>query len=635
MSQLVIPCPKCHSDLKLPNRKLLGRVAKCPKCTHKFRLEEPDEIELELAEPPPAKPTPPAANSPALGTSARWVPDTNDPPPQSPQSAAEPETANPFQFVDSAAAPVVNTVSGKTGRETAKKTTAGKRRKKKKKTWPLIAGGIAVLALIVAAVLVIRNSTAPEPVAAGNPPPVVNEQWQQQQAEMIAASDDLSALSPTSGEPISLLHVPAGTQLLIHLRPAELWQSSNQFTEFRASLGPIAIWIETAINQFTGISAADIKELTLYVVLGSRGSIPETSAVVTLATPRKRIDMVALFDAEHADTIEPVYTNGPRSWVILDETRFVIGPTDYLDDILGAIKFPTPASPGIEGIIQHSDRDRHLTVIFRPEDLAVHAESLAAANVIPAAERFSEWFGNDVESVAWSLHLGDSLFVETLLRNQSQITVPRLQGNMRSRLNKLPNDILDLVRMTNPSQTGHRKLIGRYPAMTKAFSLATKTGFDTRLVRMTTILPERAAPNLALGTLLTWNETTADYFGSEIQVAAAPTKTLPATVKARLQIPLDYAFENTPLEEVVALIGSEIGVTFILDGDALKAAGYTQNLKQTFNLGSAPAIKSLQAITTTKAQEKIAYVVDEAAKTITVMTKAAVADKGLTALTFE
>jgi len=187
----------------------------------------------------------------------------------------------------------------------------------------------------------------------------------------------------------------------------------------------------------------------------------------------------------------------------------------------------------------------------------------------------------------------------------------------------------------NPSQTGYRKIIGRFPAMTKVFAMSTQTGFDTRLVRSTTKLPERAAPNLALGILLTWSETTADYFGSEVQMAEVPKRVLPNSVAERLQIPIEIEFKATPLQEACDLIGSDIGVSIKVDGEALKMAGYTQNLKQTFKIDSAPAITALKAIVDTKDQEQIAYVIDEASKTIHVVTRAAAEERKQTPLALE
>ncbi|MCA9037886.1 MAG: hypothetical protein KDA91_22315, partial [Planctomycetaceae bacterium] len=77
MATVTIHCPKCSASLKLADRSMLGRKGKCPKCSHRFVLQEPEEVELTLAEPPaPARPASKAINPPVLkGTSAKWVPD--------------------------------------------------------------------------------------------------------------------------------------------------------------------------------------------------------------------------------------------------------------------------------------------------------------------------------------------------------------------------------------------------------------------------------------------------------------------------------------------------------------------------------------------------------------------------------
>ncbi len=45
-------------------------------------------------------------------------------------------------------------------------------------------------------------------------------------------------------EPIALTLVPEGARIIIHLRPADLWQSGGTAEEFRACLGPVGVWLE-------------------------------------------------------------------------------------------------------------------------------------------------------------------------------------------------------------------------------------------------------------------------------------------------------------------------------------------------------------------------------------------------------
>ncbi|MEZ6054989.1 MAG: hypothetical protein R3C02_27050, partial [Planctomycetaceae bacterium] len=56
-----------------------------------------------------------------------------------------------------------------------------------------------------------------------------------------------------------------------------------------------------------------------------------------------------------------------------------------------------------------------------------------------------------------------------------------------------------------------------------------------------------------------------------------------------LRLPVDAEFNRTPLQEAINYVASEINVTIDIDGDALKDAGYTKNMPQTFDLGMIPA----------------------------------------------
>jgi hypothetical protein len=45
---IIVPCPECEHEMKLPDRSLLGRKARCPLCSFKFVLELP-EVEKPVA----------------------------------------------------------------------------------------------------------------------------------------------------------------------------------------------------------------------------------------------------------------------------------------------------------------------------------------------------------------------------------------------------------------------------------------------------------------------------------------------------------------------------------------------------------------------------------------------------------
>ncbi len=63
-----------------------------------------------------------------------------------------------------------------------------------------------------------------------------------------------------------------------------------------------------------------------------------------------------------------------------------------------------------------------------------------------------------------------------------------------------------------------------------------------------------------------------------------------------LQKKISVNFRRTPLQVAFAEIGAKTGVPFVINGDALKLAGYTQNMPQTFQMDDVPALDVVEAI---------------------------------------
>jgi len=262
-------------------------------------------------------------------------------------------------------------------------------------------------------------------------------------------------------------------------------------------------------------------------------------------------------------------------------------------------------------LLQETDTDRDITLLVDRSALEIHTPTLLPERVRPAMVQFTDWLGKDVDSAIFSLHLGERMYLETVLRNGTGTTPAKLNRHVRSKLRELPTDVLEMVRFMRPGRSGPRKVIARFPAMTQALAAATDSGIGARFVQLTTVLPERALPNLAVGTMLTWDESTRTNFARErVEVTEKPKPKLPTTLASRLQMKIEVDFNRTPLQEAFALLGEDIGVKFKLDGDGLKLAGYTQNMAQSFNLGTVPAIDGLKKILSQ--YDKMVLVADEA-----------------------
>ncbi|MFO0918586.1 MAG: hypothetical protein U0872_09760 [Planctomycetaceae bacterium] len=186
-----------------------------------------------------------------------------------------------------------------------------------------------------------------------------------------------------------------------------------------------------------------------------------------------------------------------------------------------------------------------------------------------------------------------------------------------------------------PVEAGRRQLIGRVPAMVRAATLATHTSSGPRFVRLTALLPERAAPNLALGTLLAWDESTRGVPGKsrspDSPEMVSPDRT---PLSERLQRKITVEFHREPLQGAFTFIGEEIKTTIEIDGDALKLAAYTKNMPQTFSLENSPASQVIQTIFQQPMQEKLCLVIDEARNRLLITTYASAEQQGLAPYSF-
>lgn len=611
MAGIQIPCPECGSLLRIRDRSLIGRRGKCPKCEHRFVLEEPDEVELELAE-----------KSPAVGTGARWIPEAESAAPQ----------PMPGVLGGVAIAPQLVAEEGGAARLKELRRRNAQRRNRSL----LIVGGMLAL-LAVGGYFAwprLMSLTAPRPVPADvtssdAPLPAGSESGTGESAT--DPLEDAAFSSPTEGEPISLLFVPAGARFVFNLRPAELWKGS-QGEEFRYCLGPLGTWLEARLQEICRREPGAVEEALICLIPGIRGTPPQVAAVVRLREEMKKGEFILEFGGQRQDDFGyPVYVNADHALLIHDLKTFAVGPAEMAAEMAGAVEFANPTGIGIEELLKHTDRKRHFTVVFDPTAARIDEEVLIPENARPLFGLFLDWFGEDVEAIGWSMHLAeDRFYSEFLLRNDNLVRPLKLQQMLESKLESLPAELLGAVEKMNPPEQGKRTVIGRFPAMVQGYSLSTTAEAGDRLVRLVTALPERAAPNLALGALLAWDESTRTDFTKEAPSPKPVKSNVPDKIADRLMLKIDVDFRRTPLEEAFDYIAEEIQTTIEIDGDALKLAGYTKNMTQTFKLEQVPASEAIHTIFTQKDQEKMVIVVDESKKRILVTTRAAAESQGLT-----
>ena len=252
-----------------------------------------------------------------------------------------------------------------------------------------------------------------------------------------------------------------------------------------------------------------------------------------------------------------------------------------------SVEIANPQNDGVDAMIHQSDSDRHMTVIFDPRSVARHRDTIFPEVTWQLIDRFTEFFNDEeIETVLWSFHFGDKkFFSEILMRNRGIIKEHLLHREMQKKLRQAPYDIWHMVEKMNPTVIGHRKLIGRFPAMTQVFAKSTTGGKGSRFAQLVTSIDERGAPNLALGALLAWDESTRTDFSKAVPVKPIQSgPKLPDLIADRLKMKIEVEFNRTPLQEAFAFIAEECKTGVDIDGDALKDKGYTKNMAQTFSL---------------------------------------------------
>ncbi len=670
MAGLKVPCPKCQSVLKLKDRSLLGKTGKCPKCGHRFVLtepqpkpEQPKPIQIELVEDQPA--SEPAPQQPAAGKNPTWLPDAS-PTPQPTQEEVNPlgslfseqppaaaGSDNPLGFLQEESPPALTTpvldfgndapadsspvIAATSAPDSEPVTTSSRRKKRRRRSsggWItmvvmlLVVGGGAYfiyqqmqpgqsgLVQVVTTPETPATPTTPTanvpPTRANVPPPVAQEK-------------------KSSGRPIQLLHLPAGVRIAINLRPAKLWSQQPRLAEFRASLGPLGTWLETQLKEFTKQPPEEIEEVLVGIILGPRGTPPEYAAVIHLKEAKPKADLLTTYSGTPYEEFNTnIQVIDGRAYQIIDDKTISFCPEKYVDDMLTFAKSPAITANQIEEILTATDRDKLFTVAFDPMDLDQHLETLFPQTAQMAIEKAIRWLGDDAAAATWSLNVGEDFQTDLAILGQTTSKPTMLKTKYQDRLNAVPELLLTSIQKMEPQRSGYRKIIGRFPAMLKVLSMTTGFGVDGQFVKLATLLPAKAGPNLALGTLLAWDESTRTDFNA-VAVRVPVVEEKPKTFAEKLATKMDVDFRRTPLQEAIAYIAEESKIYTEIDGDALKLAGFTKNMPQTHKAEDLNTIEALYTIIQKYEAESdpLVVIVSEKDQRIIIMTASVAKKQGL------
>ena len=576
MAAVTSKCPQCAALLRLREKRLIGREIRCPRCRSKFVAIPPETlIDRETPDGPP-------------------------------DSSAD--------SVDS----VMPTIRVEPCHRPGRLVRRGRRRRTPLGLLLLfifvIAGGVGGWWAASTRPSATRRTTSPKPVLL-TPQNVVDDS-----AGINASGEDFRPAPRTA---ISMDYVPVVPHLVLHLRPAEIWLDKMDRRELTGTLGDLGMWLHESIQQTTGYAPSEIEELTMAVNFGSRTSVPDMAAVARLTAPIRESQLMLqrMRGKLIQGSREEVYEFGELAYVVIDSRTLAVSSRDLAQDLIDAKKYAAVPQPEMEAMLKSSDRSRHMTLIVDLHVMDQHKDLLLMEQLHRLAEDAVLWLGTDCRVMSWSAHLDPHLSMETRLLPAAESTARELQTRIQRRLEQLPERFLAAVRTMNPATVGQRRIIGRFPAMMQALTTGTQVRRTKTEVVLTTILPQKAAANLAAGATLSWNESVRQTDSQDLPDPAIREMSH-LSVAQRLFRRVLIDFRREPLQEALQYIGSEIEVSVSIDGDALKRAGLTQNLSQTHDLGQVSALKAIDTILR-QYDGKMVIVVDESRGTILVTTQEA------------
>ena len=631
MDRVEIPCPQCGKLLVLPDRTLLGKRGKCPRCAHRFSLVAPtgavqfQEAAAAEGDEPTAAEAPPGFHSEPVGAArdaagpSRPGPSRTlggeappgksrqDVPPTDASASPAPRPAAPDAGSVIAGPVITGPGEGWTEPEaipspTVVKSGAGRHRRR---SGGRRAGGWIVAALLMAVVgggavwwasqqPTARTKKSPRAAAATAPRRAVGDD----EDPTATAATDTEPSSPTEGPPLKLKYIPLGARMVIHLRPAELWADTDLADEFRACLGPLVPALESRLQELSLFPPSALESVLLAFIPKSRDEF-EIAVVARTKADFKRSLILEKINGELVNSPKPHFVGPQRVFLVPDNRTVVSAPRGMVETFLEAADRPLDASEGLETILSHSDSLRHLTVVAELEDLRNGIDTLVPERARRLLLGVIDFLGDNVETVGWSFHLTEAgaesrLFNEVVVRNQTTRSAGNLARDLRKQLDNWPREMLDLVRMMRPETTGHARVVGRFPAMTQVVAESVWENHTQRLVTFRSDLPALAAPNLAAGSLLAWDYASRPGMGKG--GGSAPSESGAGrnlSIADRLRKPISVDFRNEFLFKALEFIEGEIGVKIRTDGPGMQRVGVTQNMRQDLQLENTPASEIL------------------------------------------
>lgn len=407
-------------------------------------------------------------------------------------------------------------------------------------------------------------------------------------------------VSPTSGRPLDLGYLSPGAQIIGVLRPAALLKHPEG-EKVRAALGPEGQRVMEYIEQLTGMHLSDMEQLIIGGQAMSDGKWIVTFVVrSTNAIPRDVLigKLNGAVEKNH---------DGKSYWLATDRAYFlpeagtgkvlVVAPADAIADIIDLAGNPPPLRRDIERLIDHTDADRHVTIIVAPNSLFSEGQSIFAGEMAGLRGPLFWFLGDELSGAALSFNWGDNFFLELIATPKLETSPERAARIFGDRCAKVPDKLQKYV-ATLKSQPYGGELVSRFPAMVKKLAAYMRSGFEPDHMVLRCYLPVVAGHNLLMGAELTLAESAAgaSQVAADHSTAVDGAATSPASWHDRMSKKTSLRFTKDTLEAALDQLSQDIGVPIVIRGPDLQADGITKNQSFGIDISNKPAEEILVQI---------------------------------------
>ena len=447
---------------------------------------------------------------------------------------------------------------------------------------------IVTLVLVAIGLGFVFLSSAPIPEESAKPSiefPAENDESNQSSSEADEerpadniVNDDGESLwvSPTNGTAIPLTHIPSGTQLILHLRPAEIL-AHPEGEKIVAALGP---WGTSAIEKFetdTGIPLKEVESLTIAVHPTITGDL-HTTWRLQLVEPLPS-DQRVLPESSEWSCFVPVGQN---------ERVLVYCHPDDGAELMEQGDEPALFPRDMQRLLSRTDWMRSATLVLPTKFFKTEGHKLLGGGGQQLREVLDSLAGDTATAIALSIDWQEHFFLELTSNATLNISPQHLAKNTERWIPEATATIESAL-INSPPHPHSRKVVSRFPEMLRLLSNHTRGSEVDGLSVLRCYLPQVAGHNLLM----------ASELALSLPGKSAPTSPLqikPKSVQEKLQLVTSLSFPKDTLERALEILAEELEVEIQIAGGDLQLEGITKNQSFAIDLRNQTAEEILQAI---------------------------------------